>query len=159
MSATAHAIVLGPSRSGAGKRLWRRHFQSVTLHTPMSWSTSGVRRYRPTSWASVWLPISWWKSCWRVRSLSLMSPATAAADSTAYRFPPGAFQMGCSPGDTDCFSWEKQPHAVTVRGFWMSRTEVTAGAYRRFARKTGKPMRPALPFNPLWREEGIRSSA
>ncbi len=47
---------------------------------------------------------------------------------------PGTFTMGCSPGDTECFSDEKPPHPVTLsRGFWIGETEVTVDAYERFA--------------------------
>ena len=34
--------------------------------------------------------------------------------------PPGTFQMGCSPGDNECFDGEKPAHRVTItKGFWM----------------------------------------
>jgi sulfatase modifying factor 1 len=56
---------------------------------------------------------------------------------------PGSFQMGCSPGDNQCFDWEKPAHQVTIsKGFWMGQTPVTVGAYKRFARETGKSMPP-----------------
>lgn len=46
--------------------------------------------------------------------------------------PPGQFQMGCSPGDKECYNQEKPAHPVTItRGFWMGRTEVTEAAYNR----------------------------
>jgi formylglycine-generating enzyme required for sulfatase activity len=45
--------------------------------------------------------------------------------------PPGTFQMGCSPGDSECESDEKPAHTVTItKGFWMGQTEVTQGAYQ-----------------------------
>jgi formylglycine-generating enzyme required for sulfatase activity len=45
--------------------------------------------------------------------------------------PPGQFVMGCSPGDSDCFDWEKPAHGVTIsKGFWIGRTDVTQGAYQ-----------------------------
>lgn len=58
--------------------------------------------------------------------------------------PPGDFQMGCSPDDEYCqdsgaarYADEKPRHRVTIsRGFWMGQTEVTIGAYRRFASAT-----------------------
>jgi formylglycine-generating enzyme required for sulfatase activity len=54
---------------------------------------------------------------------------------------PGAFQMGASPGDADCYEDEKPAHQVTItKGFWMGLTPVTVGAYRRYARAVGKPM-------------------
>jgi formylglycine-generating enzyme required for sulfatase activity len=48
--------------------------------------------------------------------------------------PPGTFTMGCSTGDPDCFPDEKPAHPVTLTaGFFLSRTEVTVRAYKRFA--------------------------
>jgi formylglycine-generating enzyme required for sulfatase activity len=62
--------------------------------------------------------------------------------------PPGTYQMGCSSDDRDCqdeyikfFSHEKPRHQVTIsKGFWMSQTEVTIGAYRKFANATHQKM-------------------
>ena len=46
--------------------------------------------------------------------------------------------MGCSPGDNECEDDEKPPHQVTItKGFWLGQTEVTVGAYKRFAGATG----------------------
>ncbi|MDP9267442.1 MAG: formylglycine-generating enzyme family protein [Acidobacteriota bacterium] len=46
--------------------------------------------------------------------------------------PPGTFQMGCSPGDSECGSDEEPAHTATItRGFWMGQTEVTQAAYQR----------------------------
>ena len=46
--------------------------------------------------------------------------------------PPGVYAMGCSPGDTRCFSWEPRTHRVKIaRGFWIGETEVTQGVCRR----------------------------
>jgi formylglycine-generating enzyme required for sulfatase activity len=46
--------------------------------------------------------------------------------------PPGTFQMGCSPGDSECFANEKPEHTVTIsKGFWIGQTEVTQEAYER----------------------------
>jgi formylglycine-generating enzyme required for sulfatase activity len=40
--------------------------------------------------------------------------------------------MGCSPGDSECSSDEKQAHPVTITArFWMGRTPVTQEAYQR----------------------------
>ena len=56
---------------------------------------------------------------------------------------PGFFEMGCSPGDSECESDEKPQHQVTItKGFWMGQTEVTVGAYKRFARSAGRAMPP-----------------
>ena len=56
---------------------------------------------------------------------------------------PGTFQMGCSPGDSECRNDEKPRHPVTItRGFWMGQTVVTVAAFQRFAQATGKRMPP-----------------
>jgi formylglycine-generating enzyme required for sulfatase activity len=45
---------------------------------------------------------------------------------------PGTFTMGCSPGDSGCYDYEKPPHLVTItKGFWIGQTEVTQAAYER----------------------------
>jgi formylglycine-generating enzyme required for sulfatase activity len=64
------------------------------------------------------------------------------SDGLAYVLvPPGAFEMGCVPGD-DCGDDrqdEKPRHPVQLtRGFWMGRTEVTVEAFRRFVAETGR---------------------
>ena len=67
--------------------------------------------------------------------------------------PPGTFDMGCSPGDTECRG-EQASHAVTMEhGFWIGRTEVTVGAYKRFAAATGVIMPPASDWNRGWQDE------
>jgi formylglycine-generating enzyme required for sulfatase activity len=46
--------------------------------------------------------------------------------------PPGTFQMGCSPGDSECAHQEKPAHEVTITtGFWMGQTPVTQEAYKK----------------------------
>ena len=67
--------------------------------------------------------------------------------------------MGSSSGDNDCFEEEKPAHRVTIsKGFWLGQTPVTVGAYKRFARETGRAM-PAEPklgnnaLNPGWGNE------
>jgi len=46
--------------------------------------------------------------------------------------PPGKFQMGCSPGDTECGADEKPVHEVTLtKGFWLGQTAVTQQAYEK----------------------------
>jgi formylglycine-generating enzyme required for sulfatase activity len=65
--------------------------------------------------------------------------------------PPGSFQMGCSAGDKECGGDEKPPHRVTLtKGFWLGQTEVTVGAYKRFAAATAHPMPPAPDYNSKW---------
>ena len=49
---------------------------------------------------------------------------------------PGTFTMGCSPGDSECSNDEKPAHPVDIeKGFWLEQTEVTIGAYKKFADK------------------------
>ena len=50
---------------------------------------------------------------------------------------------------------EKPPHQVTItKGFWLGQTEVTVGAYKRFAAGTGESMPDRLrDFNPGWSNE------
>jgi formylglycine-generating enzyme required for sulfatase activity len=70
--------------------------------------------------------------------------------------PPGSFMMGCSPGDNECFDNEKPSHQVTIsKGFWMGQTEVTVGAYKRFAAATGRRMPPPPNFNSDWANENM----
>jgi formylglycine-generating enzyme required for sulfatase activity len=67
--------------------------------------------------------------------------------------PPGIFEMGCVPDDSDCTTDELPRHRVTLtKGFWIGKTEVTVKAYAQFARKTRHPMPPepkATPFRTL----------
>jgi formylglycine-generating enzyme required for sulfatase activity len=65
--------------------------------------------------------------------------------------PPGAFTMGCSPGDTECNPDEKPAHQVAItKGFWIGQTVVTVAAYKRFAGSTGVQMPTAPGFNASW---------
>lgn len=48
--------------------------------------------------------------------------------------PGGEFMMG-----SDDFSIERPPHLVRVSPFWLGRTEVTNGMYRRFMSATNRP--------------------
>ena len=75
--------------------------------------------------------------------------------------PPGTFMMGCSPGDAECDDDEKPPHDVTItKGFWMGQTEVTVGAYKRFAVTKGRQMPPepnlnGTPLNHGWGDDAM----
>ena len=45
--------------------------------------------------------------------------------------PSGSFQMGCTPGQFDCYIDEQPVHPVTLsRRFWLARTEVTQGDWQ-----------------------------
>jgi len=65
--------------------------------------------------------------------------------------PAGRFRMGCSGGDTECEKDESPVHEVTLsRGFWLNTTEVTVGAYKKFAAATTR----ALPtLAPTWTDD------
>jgi formylglycine-generating enzyme required for sulfatase activity len=77
-------------------------------------------------------------------SLTLAVPATAGPvkenpiDGQEYVWiRPGTFQMGCSPGDSDCYDDETPSHQVTVsKGFWLGQTPVPVAAYERFTKAT-----------------------
>jgi serine/threonine-protein kinase len=75
--------------------------------------------------------------------------------------PPGAFKMGCSLGDKECFADEKPSHKVALtKGFWLGQTEVTVRAYKRFAEATGRrmPREPDIygrPLNPRWSNQAM----
>jgi formylglycine-generating enzyme required for sulfatase activity len=70
--------------------------------------------------------------------------------------PPGSYMMGCSPGDDECFEDEKPSHGVTIsKGFWIGQTEVTVGAYKRFAGATGRKMPVSPTFNSGWTNDGM----
>jgi serine/threonine-protein kinase len=65
--------------------------------------------------------------------------------------PQSGVVMGCVAGDKDCFADEKPVHKVTLpRGYWLGKTEVTVGAYKRFSAATGRAMPTAPPSNPGW---------
>jgi len=65
--------------------------------------------------------------------------------------PSGTFQMGCSPGDSECDGSEKPAHQVRItKGFWIGQTEVTVEAFSRFVNQTGRQMPPPPEFNPGW---------
>jgi formylglycine-generating enzyme required for sulfatase activity len=73
--------------------------------------------------------------------------------------PPGTFQMGCSPGDNDCFDEEKPSHPVRITtGFWIGQTAVTVSAFKRFVRSHGTSMPPeptffGRPLNSGWNDD------
>jgi len=70
--------------------------------------------------------------------------------------PSGTFRMGCSWQDNECFAYEKPAHQVTItKGFWIGQTEVTVGAYKRFAAVRGGRMPAAPPFNSGWANDNM----
>jgi len=66
------------------------------------------------------------------------SKSRIGRDGLSYAWiPEGTFQMGCVPGDTSCWEEELPRHAVNIHeGFWMSQTEVTVGAFRKFVKES-----------------------
>jgi formylglycine-generating enzyme required for sulfatase activity len=65
--------------------------------------------------------------------------------------PEGRFEMGCTPGDPLCDPKQLPSKPITLaRGFWLSRTEATVDAWRRYAEGTGGGMPPAPSFNRGW---------
>jgi eukaryotic-like serine/threonine-protein kinase len=65
--------------------------------------------------------------------------------------PADGFSMGCVSADRDCYPDEKPAHRVRLsRGYWLGRTEVPVGAYKRFSAVTNRPLPTAPPFNPGW---------
>jgi formylglycine-generating enzyme required for sulfatase activity len=75
--------------------------------------------------------------------------------------PPGTFTMGCSMDDSACAGDENPAHKVTItKSFWLGQTEVTVGAYKRFAREGGRSTPPepdagSLPLNSGWANEAM----
>jgi uncharacterized protein (TIGR03437 family) len=70
--------------------------------------------------------------------------------------PAGTYTMGCSPGDTECSSDESPAHSVTIsKGFWMGQSEVTVGAYKRFAQATGRTMGSGPPWDSAWKQDNL----
>jgi len=73
---------------------------------------------------------------WRVDT----APAVAAQAKTKANprdgltyvwIPPGTFQMGCSPNDSEC-NRNETPHSVRLtKGFWIGQTLVTQAAYKK----------------------------
>ena len=51
--------------------------------------------------------------------------------------PGGVFEMGCSPNDEDCYSYEEPRHSVNVPGFQMTQHEVTNTQYAAFLNDRG----------------------
>jgi formylglycine-generating enzyme required for sulfatase activity len=63
--------------------------------------------------------------------------------------------MGCVPQDSGCDQDEKPRHPVTLsRGFWIGKTEVTVGAYKRYATASGRAMPPDPQFAEFFNKKG-----
>jgi len=100
-------------------------------------------------------------------SLSAGSPSAGQGDAftnpkdglTYVRIPAGSFRMGCVPGWAggykpavkECNSEETPRHIVTItEPFYLSQTEVTVGAFKRFCEATGRTMPDGPHFDPKW---------
>ena len=67
--------------------------------------------------------------------------------------PAGEFQMGEVPRDSKVLVREKPRHRVQItKGFWMARTPITVGAYKRFVQAEGGKMPPAPHFDSKWKK-------
>jgi formylglycine-generating enzyme required for sulfatase activity len=92
---------------------------------------------------------------WIVRDPEV--PSTKKPDYTNYvEILPGEFMMGCSEGDQECRPNEKPPHPIKLtRRFWMMRTEVTVGEFKKFVYSTdGQKMPRRYPsFNEAWNDD------
>jgi len=53
----------------------------------------------------------------------------ASINSNMISISAGTFQMGCTPGDTECSDWEKPRHEVTLSSFEIGKYEVTQGQW------------------------------
>lgn len=68
----------------------------------------------------------------------VVATRTNPRDGLAYAWvEPGTFAMGCVTKDTECRDDERPPRRVAVpKGFWMTTTETTVGAFQRFVADT-----------------------
>jgi len=59
-------------------------------------------------------------------STTIRQPTRSAIEPEMVRVEGGEFEMGCTPEQgSDCGSYEKNVHKVTLSGFYMARTEIT----------------------------------
>jgi formylglycine-generating enzyme required for sulfatase activity len=88
-----------------------------------------------------------------VASVKAGSKKENAKDGLDYVWiPPGVFKMGCVAGDKYCAEDEKPQHDVKItKGFWITRTETTVGAYLRFTTAQKLPAPKPTLTNPKWR--------
>ncbi len=88
-----------------------------------------------------------WGTTLRPQAAAKLTPVAGTArenprDGLKYVWiPPGTFEMGCSPGDNECYYDEKPSHQIRIsKGFWIGQTDVTEAAYKRFAGSSGRQM-------------------
>jgi eukaryotic-like serine/threonine-protein kinase len=93
------------------------------------------------------------------------SPRSASAPRETWRnpadgleyvvVPAGRFEMGC-PSGSACPDTEKPRRGITLaRPFRLGRTEVTTGAYARFAAEQGRRMPPAPAHDRGWERKDL----
>jgi len=88
---------------------------------------------------------------------------TNTNDGLTYQWiPAGSFSMGCSKGDQACDKQESPPRRVSIStGFWLGKTEVTVGAYKKYVRaSTDRTMPPTTDYfhhsvQEPWTNEGL----
>ena len=82
--------------------------------------------------------------------LALAGLTAAHGDGLTYvPIPPGAYELGCSMGDTECFAWEPPRHKVAIaKGFQIGQTLVTQQAWLRVMGTNPSRYRgPSLPVD------------
>ena len=141
-------------------------FTTKTLEEPYARSHSvvailfGCGRAKGARWALAGLLpcVTMLPSCNLVSPTEFIASEyfVSAIDGLDYvKIPAGAFQMGCVGGSffvaEECNDLERPRHQVEItRAFWMSRTEVTVAAYKRFVKETGQKWPKTPYFNTLW---------
>ena len=136
---------------------------AATLATTVLIGVVWLSRSRPPMPAPISVPITAQEGKSRIGKHEPMRSALGAADTkvnakdglTYVWIPPGTFQMGCSPEDTECGDNEKPAHQVTItKGFWMGRTEVTQEAWQKVTGTNPSEFNgPRLPVeNVSWAE-------
>jgi formylglycine-generating enzyme required for sulfatase activity len=82
--------------------------------------------------------------------LALAGLTAAHGDGLTYvSIPPGAYELGCSAGDPECFTWEPARHKVAIaKGFQIGQTLVTQQAWLRvMGRNPSRYRGPSLPVD------------
>jgi formylglycine-generating enzyme required for sulfatase activity len=74
--------------------------------------------------------------------------------------PPGTFQMGAAPDDSEAFDAEKPAHQVTItKGFWIGQTPVTQEAWQRVMGNNPSRLKgPKLPVENISWDDAKRYS-
>ncbi len=80
--------------------------------------------------------------------ITFSSPRVWVEKNTGIEFvwvPGGCFTKGCLPKDKKCYFDEKPPEKVCVKGFWISRHEITVKQWKTFAKESNyKPSKKDL---------------